>query len=144
MRFQIIYKATLDLEDFRKNLEDLGYRPEIIPSSRNEEIYTDNFRFELLPNVSVLVFPKEKFCFIQVTWNSVNEMKKNESKLMRLFGSEHTSTLGEERLVINLNVLHDDDFLSELEESYTKYMKKAKAREKLSKKYESLLDDFFY
>lgn len=145
MRFQIVYKASGDLEAFRKNLDDLGYRPEPIVSSRNPDVYTDNFKFELLPDVSVVVFPKGKFCLIQVGWNSVKEMKENEQRLMDFFGHEIITVLGKEYLILSLpKIVYDEDFLIELEASYSKCMKQGEAMEKRRKEHPSILDRLFF
>jgi len=134
MKFQMTYKITPNMTF--QDVEKLGYKPEWIPSSRNEEIYTDNFTFRWLPNVKVNVYPKEGYSLVQVYWNSVKEKKDNQSELVSFLSSENTKTLSARRLTLNLKILYDDDFLEQLEILYSKYVKKADEREKLMKKYE--------
>jgi hypothetical protein len=132
MRFQIVYEATLNIEAFLENLKASGFRPETIVSSRNPDIYTDNFTFKLTPKVKVNVYPQKKIHKIQVGWNSVKEMRDHQSKLMGLFWSGETSTLSAEHLILNLHTpfLSSDSFLNELEKLYSKHMKVVNKREK--------------
>jgi len=124
-KFQKTYGIFVDLDEARENLKHSGYNPIPIPSSRNPDIDTDNFTFNFIPNVKVNVFHKEKSLEIQVAWNSIEELEKNEPELMKLFCGKNKG------YAVTWGQL--DKFLEEVEIAYLKYMRPYRSERYLRK-----------
>jgi len=134
MKFQITYRANIDFHATHENLIRLGYSAKRFSAGRPrkesgfQQQDAGNLRFYLKPEVKVNIFPKGKYNAIQVGWNSIEEMRIYEKKLLDIlvFPSDYVKTLTsfdfESKLMtINVQIPYDDELLSKIDVAYSEY-----------------------
>lgn len=128
MKFQIVHRAGIDFEATRENLIRLGLKPHKEKAGRKPMEEAGNLTFKLHGN-SVNIFPKGKYYAIQVSWHSVEEMRKHEKKLFNVlvFPSAYAKALGRvdfensKHMSIPSQIPFDDELLSKIDVAYSEY-----------------------